>query len=104
MRRTALLVSMLAGAAFVLGACASASSSAGASAATSPSAANTTVAGSIDAASAPFVGSKKSKRYYPAACQTVQLIKVAERVGFGSMKDAEAAGFTKDVYSTDCRY
>lgn len=104
MRRTALLIATFAAAAVALGACASTTSSAGSAATASPAAANTTVSGSIDAATAPFVGSKRSKKYYPAACQTVQLIKAAERVGFASMKDAEAAGFAKDRYSTDCRY
>ncbi len=105
MRRTPLLIATFTAAAVALGACASAGTSAGnAAGSSSPSAASAAVAGSIDAATAPFVGSKRSKKYYPAACQTVQLIKAAERIGFASMKDAEAAGFAKDVYSTDCRY
>ncbi len=62
------------------------------------------IASAIDVANAPFVGSRKSKKYYPSACHTVKLIKTADRVGFGSQKDAETAGFGKDVYSTDCQY
>lgn len=104
MRRTALLIATFAAAAVALGACVSAGTSSGSSSAATPSAANTTIVGSIDASTAPFVGSMRSKKYYPAACQTVRLVKVSERVGFASMKDAEAAGFAKDLYSTDCRY
>ncbi len=100
MRRSSLLASMLSVAVIALSACASSGTSSGAA---SPSAASS-AAGTADAATAPFVGSRKSKKYYPAACQTVRLIKPEERVGFGSMKDAEAAGFAKDLYSTDCRY
>ena len=84
-----------------LAACASGGAS---SATTSAMSAGTPIAGAIDAATAPFIGSKKSKKFYPSACQTVKLIKAADQVGFGSIKDAEAAGFAKDVYSTDCRY
>jgi hypothetical protein len=69
-----------------------------------PSAAQTAIANAIEVANAPFVGSKKSKKFYPAACSTVRLIKTVDRVGFASMKDAEAAGFAKDLYSTDCAY
>jgi hypothetical protein len=69
-----------------------------------PSAAQTAVANAIDALNAPFVGSAKSKKFYPAACSTVKLIKTADKVGFASVKDAEAAGFAKDLYSTDCSY
>ncbi len=92
---------------FVLTACASGSASSakpsggGASAKVSDAAA---IASAIDAASAPFVGSRNSKRYYPAACHTVKLIKPADQVGFSSQKDAEAAGYAKDLYSTDCQY
>lgn len=96
--RRSLLLAAIVPVALVLGACAS-TSTAGSSATAQAAAATT-----VDAATAPFVGSKKSKKYYPASCQTVQLIKVDERVGFGSMKDAEAAGYAKDLYSTDCRY
>jgi hypothetical protein len=53
---------------------------------------------------APFVGSTKSKKFYPAACSTVKLIKAADKVGFASVKDAESAGYAKDLYSTDCQY
>ena len=62
------------------------------------------IATAIDAVNAPFVGSRKSRKYYPAACHTVKLIKAAEQVGFASQKDAETAGFAKDIYSTDCQY
>ena len=62
------------------------------------------IASAIEAANAPFVGSRKSRKYYPAACHTVKLIKAAEQVGFASQKDAETAGFAKDLYSTDCQY
>jgi len=96
--RRSLLLAAIVPVALTLGACAS-TSTAGSSAT-----AQAAVASTMDAATAPFVGSKKSKKYYPASCQTVQLIKVDERVGFGSMKDAEAAGYAKDLYSTDCRY
>ncbi len=61
------------------------------------------IATAMEAASAPFVGSRKTKRFYPSACNTVKLIKPADQVGFASSKDAEAAGFTRDVYSTDCK-
>ena len=100
MRRSSLLASMLSVAVIALSACASS----GASGSSASTASVAPAAGTADAASAPFVGSRKSKKYYPAACQTVRLIKPEERVGFGSMKDAEAAGFAKDLYSTDCRY
>jgi hypothetical protein len=69
-----------------------------------PSTAQMAIANAIDVANAPFVGSRKSKRFYPAACSTVKLIKTVDQVGFATMKDAEAAGFAKDVYSTDCAY
>lgn len=64
----------------------------------------TPIAGAIAVADAPFVASLKSKKFYPAACQTVKLIKAADQVGFASIAAAEKAGFAKDVYSTDCRY
>jgi maltose-binding protein MalE len=98
MRRTAFTVSLLAVAALALNACASTAASSAAVSST------TAVAGSIDAATAPFVGSKRSKKYYPASCHTVQLVKPDDRVGFESMKAAEAAGFAKDLFSSDCRY
>lgn len=90
--------------ALVLAACASAAKPAAGAQNAVPSAAQTSISNAIDALNAPFVGSAKSKKFYPAACSTVKLIKPAERVGFASMKDAEAAGFAKDAYSTDCRY
>ncbi len=96
-----------AAAVLVLAACASGGASsrtgsaAGSAAQTSDAAA---IATAIDAATAPFVGSKKSRKYYPAACHTVKLIKVADQLGFASQKDAETAGFAKDLYSTDCQY
>lgn len=91
----------------ILAACASggassSTASAGGSAAKAGDAA--AIASAIDAASAPFVGSRKSKKYYPATCHTVKLIKPAEQVGFASQKDAESAGFVKDLYSTDCQH
>lgn len=91
----------------MLAACASGGASSksaptGGSAATVSDAA--AIASAIEAANAPFVGSRKSRKYYPAACHTVKLIKAAEQVGFASQKDAETAGFAKDLYSTDCQY
>lgn len=62
------------------------------------------VAGAMKAVSSPFVGSTKSKKYYPSACNTVKLIKAAEQIGFSSQKEAEVAGYVKDLYSTDCQY
>lgn len=61
------------------------------------------IATAMDAATAPFVASRATKHFYAAACNTVNLIKPADRIGFASMKDAEAAGFSRDLYSTDCR-
>lgn len=69
-----------------------------------PSASQTAIASAIAVMNAPFVGSLKSKKFYPAACNTVKLIKSTDQVGFASMADAEKAGFAKDLYSTDCRY
>jgi hypothetical protein len=69
-----------------------------------PSASQAAISNAIDVANAPFVGSLKSKKYYPAACHTVKLIKAGDQVGFASIDDAEKAGFKKDMYSTDCRY
>jgi len=87
---------------------ASACASGGASAKPAPSAASTSassaIAGAIDAATAPFVASRKSKKFYPSSCQTVKLIKAADQVGFATAADAEKAGFEKDLYSSDCRY
>ena len=76
----------------------------GASTVSDAAAIATAIATAIDAVNAPFVGSRKSRKYYPAACHTVKLIKAAEQVGFASQKDAETAGFAKDIYSTDCQY
>lgn len=90
--------------ALVLAACASAGKPAAGAQNAVPSAAQTSISNAIDAMNAPFVGSTKSKKFYPAACSTVKLIKPADRVGFATMKDAENAGFNKDLYSTDCRY
>lgn len=89
--------------ALILTACASTGAATGGTASASTSAPSP-VAGSIDAATAPFVGSVKSKKFYPTACQTVTLIKSADQVGFASIKDAEKAGYAKDLLSTDCRY
>lgn len=69
-----------------------------------PSASEAALSNAIEVANAPFVASRKSKKYYPASCHTVKLIKPADQVGFASMADAEKAGFRKDDYSTDCRY
>ncbi|AMW05553.1 hypothetical protein [Gemmatimonas phototrophica] len=69
-----------------------------------PSASQTAIANAIAVANAPFVGSVKNKKYFPANCHTVKLIKSADQVGFASMADAEQAGFSKDIYSTDCKY
>lgn len=70
----------------------------------SASADQVAIATAIDASTAPFVASRRSKKFYPASCHTVTLIKPADRVGFSSMADAQKAGFSKDVYSTDCSY
>ena len=109
MRSTRVLAAALAiTAATGLAACASTGTTAGASGGTNAVPATATTAtlipGSMDVAKAPFIGSRKTKHYYPTSCQTTQLIKSADKVGFASMKDAEAAGFKKDLYSTDCRY
>lgn len=68
-----------------------------------PSASQKAIATAIDAATAPFVGSLKSKKYYPQSCHTVKLIKAEDKVGFVSMKDAQDAGFARDPYNTDCQ-
>lgn len=91
-------------AALVLAACASAAKPAAGTQNAVPSATQASISNAIDAINAPFVGSTKSKKVYPAACSTVKLIKPADRVGFATLKDAENAGFNKDLYSTDCRY
>lgn len=93
-------------AALVFAACASASSgaTAGTQNAVPAAGAQAAIAGSIDAATAPFVASRRTKKVYPANCATVALIRAPERVGFASIKDAEKAGFSKDLYSTDCQY
>jgi hypothetical protein len=97
---------MAATATLLLSACATggatATAKSGSSAATASDAA--AIANAMDVANSPFVGSRRTKKYYPAACHTVKLIKPTEQVGFGSQKDAEAAGFTKDTFSTDCQY
>lgn len=91
--------------ALTLGACATTSSGAASGAQnTVPSASQTALSTAIDAATAPFVGSTKSKKFYPADCHTVKLIKAGDRIGFASIKDAQAAGYSKDAYSTDCKY
>lgn len=91
--------------AVVLTACASAAApKAGGVQNAVPSASQAAIANAIAVANAPFVGSVKNKKYYPAACHTVKLIKTVDQVGFASMADAELAGFAKDIYSTDCRY
>lgn len=92
-------------AAVLFAACASGGASASAGTQNSvPSASQAAISNAIAVANAPFVGSLKSKKYYPASCHTVKLIKTADQVGFGSQADAEKAGFEKDAYSTDCRY
>lgn len=68
-----------------------------------PNASQGAISNAISVAGAPFVGSLKTKKFYPATCHTVKLIKPAEQVGFASVKDAETAGFSRDLYSTDCR-
>jgi len=68
-----------------------------------PSVSQRAIANAIDAANAPFVGSLKTKKYYAQSCHTVKLIKPDDKVGFGSMKDAQEAGFSRDQYSTDCQ-
>jgi hypothetical protein len=90
----------------LLAACASAAKSPAGSSQSeaSPSASQVAIANAIEVANAPFVGSLKSKKFYPASCHTVKLIKAAERIGFASIKDAQDAGFAKDLYSTDCQY
>ena len=90
---------------FFLTACASATpSSATVNSVPSASSDQVAITTAIDAATAPFVASRRSKKFYPASCHTVTLIKPADRVGFGSTNDAEKAGFSKDLYSTDCTY
>jgi hypothetical protein len=69
-----------------------------------PSASQTAIANAIDVANAPFVGSRKTKKFYPQSCHTVKLIKAGDQVGFASIADAQKAGFSKDLYSTDCQY
>jgi len=92
-------------AAVSLGACASSKTPAVSGAQNSvPSASQSAIANAIAVANAPWVGSVKSKKFYPAACHTVKLIKPADQVGFASIVDAEKAGFSKDLYSTDCQY
>lgn len=105
MPRTLRLVTAVS-AALVFAACASASSGAGAGTQNAvPTAANPVViAGSVEATTAPFIASRRTKKVYPASCATVALIKAPDRVGFVSIKDAEKAGFSKDLYSTDCQY
>ncbi|QJR34195.1 hypothetical protein [Gemmatimonas groenlandica] len=68
-----------------------------------PSASQKAIANAIDASTAPFVGSLKTKKFYPQSCHTVKLIKADDKVGFVSMKDAQDAGFTRDAYNTDCQ-
>jgi hypothetical protein len=87
---------------FALGACASGAMATGGAVAKASDV--TAITTAVNAATAPFVGSRKSKKYYPAACHTVKLIAAADQVGFSSQKDAETAGFAKDLYSTDCQY
>ena len=58
---------------------------------------------SADVATAPFVGSVKSHKYYPRGCHTLKLIAAKDLVAFQSLKDAEAAGYTRDLMSTDCQ-
>lgn len=92
-------------AALLLAACASGGASTAAGTQNSvPSASQAAISNAIAVENAPYVGSTKSKKYYPAACHTVKLIKTADQVGFASQADAEKAGFAKDAYSTDCRY
>ncbi|WP_411281295.1 hypothetical protein [Gemmatimonas sp.] len=99
-------MAVVASAAFVFTACAS--GGAGTAARTErppnsvPTASQKAIANAIDAASAPFVGSLKTKKYYAQSCHTVKLIKLEDKVGFVSMKDAQDAGFSRDPYSTDC--
>ena len=85
-----------------LAACASGGASSAASTPAS-SATRASITGSVDAADAPFVGSTKSKKFYPSSCGMAKLIKPAERVGFASIRDAEKAGFARDQFGTDCK-
>ncbi len=94
-----------ASASLVLAACASGGASAAKSGSTAAKSSDAAaIANAIDVANSPFVGSRRTKKYYPATCHTVKLIKPAEQVGFASQKDAESAGFAKDAFSTDCQY
>lgn len=97
---------LLAAVAVSISACASARPAAQPAGAqnTVPNASEAALQGAMDVANAPFVASRKSKKYYPASCHTVKLIKPADQVGFASQADAEKAGYRKDEYSTDCRY
>jgi hypothetical protein len=92
-------------AALALAACASAPKTQGTAGTQNavPSASQSAIAKAIEVANAPFVGSLKSKKFYPASCHTVKLIKPADQVGFASAKDAQDAGFSRDLYATDCQ-
>jgi hypothetical protein len=97
-------MTVAAGVALVAAACASAPATTSGVQNAVPSASQTAIANAIAVANAPFVGSIKNKKYFPASCHTVKLIKTVDQVGFASMADAEQAGFSKDLYSTDCKY
>jgi hypothetical protein len=93
------------GAAVLFAACASSKAPAGGGTQNAvPSASQAAIANAIAVENAPWVGSIRSKKFYPAACHTVKLIKASDKVGFASVVDAEKAGFSKDLYSTDCQY
>lgn len=100
-------VTVVASASLVFTACASggAGTAVGAEGAQNnvPGVSQKAIANAIDAANAPFVGSLRTKKYYAQSCHTVKLIKPDDKVGFGSMKDAQDAGFSRDLYSTDCQ-
>ncbi|MES2523565.1 MAG: hypothetical protein V4617_12750 [Gemmatimonadota bacterium] len=103
------LRTLVAAAALVLlQACASrqapASTGASSGGASTPGSDQSTITAVMDAQSAPFVASRNSKKFYPASCHTVSLIKPADRIGFRSVAEAEKAGCAKDLYSTDCKY
>lgn len=104
MHRTLRSLASALGAAVFLSACASATPAASGTQNAVPSTSQTAIANAIAVENAPWVGSVRSRKFYPASCHTVKLIKAADKVGFASVVDAEKAGFSKDLYSTDCQY
>ena len=52
------------------------------------------------AISAPFVASKRGKKYYPASCPAAASLSKANIIGFSSEEEARAAGYER---SAGCR-